>query len=195
MDMEHGLLGKEEKKILLQIARNAVESAAKGERLETIDLEHLPEKCRRNGASFVTLTRFTELRGCIGAIEAYQPLAIDVQVHAAGAAVNDYRFQKVSPSEVDTIEIEISCLSPKQPIMYQDSEDLIAQLVPGIDGIVMVSGTQRATFLPQVWEKLPDPKEFLSHLSMKMGYRPDAWAIMNFEIYRYRVEKFGEKEA
>lgn len=185
-------LKKKEKSHLLRIARNAVEAVVCGEKPPSIDLDNLPDQLKEKGASFVTLTIGDYLRGCIGTIDAFQPLALDVQEHAVGAATSDYRFPKVTENELPLITIEISYLTPKQRIEYQDHTDLLAKIVPGKDGIILKSGLQRATFLPQVWEKLPDPCDFFSHLSMKMGAFPDDWMTKHFEVYRYQVEKFSE---
>lgn len=183
-----------EKIILLKIARKAVSSAAINQKPEPISLELLPPQLQELGASFVTLTKDGRLRGCIGTIEAFQPLALDIQEHAIGAAICDPRFPKVSKSELDDITIEISYLTPKIEIIYNDHTDLVSNIVPGLDGVVFVNGFRRATFLPQVWDKLPDPCEFLSHLSAKLGNPPDDWINMRFEVYRYQVLKFSEEE-
>lgn len=187
------MLNQADKKLLLSIARQAVEFSAKKLSLPTLDLSDLPDSLCGLGASFVTLTRFGELRGCIGALEARQPIALDVQEHAAAAAVNDYRFLPVRPEEVNEINIEISLLTPSQALEYSSPQDLLNKLRPGVDGVILKHGFNRATFLPQVWEKIPDKEEFLSHLCMKMGTSPDLWKTDKPEVLIYQVEEFKEE--
>ena len=155
--------------LLLTIARQALEEAVKGHPLPTLNLNQMTEPLQEIGASFVTLTKNGDLRGCIGALEAYQPLAIDVQEHAVAAGLEDYRFQQVRPDELSKIEIEISRLTPPIPVNYKDPEDLLSILRPGIDGVIIKDGRQRATFLPQVWEKIPSCHILLKSIVPKNG--------------------------
>ncbi len=178
---------------LLKLARQTIQLTAAGERLPRLDLEAYTEDLRREGASFVTLTIGGQLRGCIGALEAYQPLVLDVQEHAAAAASEDYRFRPVRPEEVPLLEIEISRLTPTQALQYENWQDLIAQLRPGLDGVLIRDGGRRATFLPQVWEKLPDPQNFMSHLCVKMGAPENYWQTQKLDVYTYQVEEFKEE--
>jgi len=187
-------LTKEEKKILLQIAREAIESAVRGKPLRDLPLATYPPRLQEKGASFVTLTKGGALRGCIGALEPYQPLAADVQEHAVAAALQDFRFPPVSPEELPQIEIEVSRLTLPVPLPYDSPEDLPARLRPGIDGLILRDGWRRATFLPQVWEQLPQPEEFLNHLCMKMGAPADIWRRKMLEAFIYQVEDFHEGE-
>jgi AmmeMemoRadiSam system protein A len=177
---------------LLRIARQALQEAVKGELLTPLDLSSMPASLRADGASFVTLTRNGELRGCIGALEARQALAEDVREHAVAAALQDYRFPPVAPDELPEIQVEISRLTPTQALEYQTPEDLLASLRPCVDGVVLKYGGRRATFLPQVWEKLPEPAVFLSYLCQKMGASPDAWRRHKLEVFTYEVEEFAE---
>ncbi|TLN23663.1 AmmeMemoRadiSam system protein A, partial [bacterium] len=133
-----------------------------------------------------------ELRACIGALEAYQPLVDDVREHAAEAAQEDFRFYPVRPKEVAHIQIEISRLTQPQPLEYSSPEDLVARLRPGVDGVILRDGLHRATFLPQVWEKLPEPSAFLSHLCAKMGAAENAWRKKRLTVLTYQVEEFHE---
>ncbi len=185
----------EEKQILLRLARQALEKGVRGEKLPPLDWERLPPALHAPGASFVTLTVHGELRGCIGTLEARQPLAEDVREHAVSAALNDYRFPPVQPEEVNEIQIEISHLNEPQRLEYTTPDELVARLRPGVDGVVLRDGICRATFLPQVWEKLPEPAEFLSHLCRKMGAEPDLWRRKPLEVFVYQVEEFHEPEA
>lgn len=183
----------EEKQKLLQIARETLLREICGELVPALDIATLPENLRQPGATFVTLTRKGELRGCVGALEAYQSLAEDVSEHALAAATQDYRFPPVSPYEVPELEIEISRLTPPQPLDYQNPAELADKLHPPTDGVILMDGIRRATFLPQVWEKLPDPDEFLGHLCMKMGAPGDLWRYKKLKVFIYQVEEFREE--
>ena len=185
-------LNSEERRILLAIARQALEESARGEPLSTLDLENLPPRLIKPGATFVTLTINKELRGCIGALEVTQPLAEDVRIHAVAAGLEDYRFPPVQPDELPEISIEISRLTAPQLSEYNDAEELLKCLRPGVDGVVLKEGNRRATFLPQVWDKVPEPEKFLSMLCKKMGAPPDYWRGGRVEIFTYQVEEFHE---
>lgn len=186
-------LSNEDKRFLLSLARQAIMAALSGQSVESLAVD-APKSIMVSGASFVTLTKHGALRGCIGALKAYQPLMQDVCEHAVAAALEDYRFRPVKKAEMDQIEIEISCLTEAQPLAYTDSDDLIIKLRPGIDGVILKDGLRQATFLPQVWEQLPDPKEFLSHLCSKMGARVDAWKTQHLTVDVYQVFHFSESE-
>jgi AmmeMemoRadiSam system protein A len=186
------ILSKEERSLLLQIAREAINTASNGQEPAELVLANLPGHLQQDGASFVTLTNDGQLRGCIGALEASQPLALDVQEHAIAAATQDYRFQNVHPEEVPEIEIEVSLLSPMQKLEYSNTGELKSKLRPGIDGVTLIDGYRRATFLPQVWEKVTGVEEFLNHLCMKMGASPDYWRTGRLDVYIYQVEEFKE---
>jgi len=181
-----------EQEILLKIARDAIYAAVHGKPLPVIDLGSLPPRLSEKRGTFVTLTIQGSLRGCIGTLEAYQPVALDVQEHAVAAAMQDSRFPVLHPSELPLINIEISVLTPKQPLTYTDPADLLEKLQPGIDGVVLQDGFRKATFLPQVWEKIPDPGSFLSELCMKMGAPANLWQKKPLEVYTYQVEEFHE---
>jgi AmmeMemoRadiSam system protein A len=188
-----GGLTPEEKQQLLRLARSALESAVRGQHLPDIDWAMLPPALKEDGACFVTLTVQGQLRGCIGTLEARQPLAADVIEHAVAAGQDDYRFPPVSPRELPNIQIEISRLSNPQPLSYSSPEDLIQKLRPGVDGVVLKDRFRRATFLPQVWEQLPDPERFLDHLCLKMGAPRDFWRCNPLTVEIYQVEEFHEE--
>lgn len=179
--------------ILLKEARRALESIVRGRILEAINLEEYSDVLSEDGASFVTLTKNGLLRGCIGALESYQPLIEDVREHAIAAATQDYRFPTVTPDELALINIEISRLTKPQPLKFDNPSDLISKLKPGIDGVVLKIGINRATFLPQVWEKIKDPSEFLNHLCLKMGLPQDTWRNKKVDVFTYQVEDFQEE--
>jgi AmmeMemoRadiSam system protein A len=183
----------EEQKILLRLAREALERAVRGEVLPPLDLSSLPLPLREEGSSFVTITSQGRLRGCIGSLEAYRPLAEDVRLHAAAAALKDPRFPPVREEELSGLQIEVSRLTRPVPLEYRDANDLLSRLRPHQDGVILRdSSDRRATFLPQVWEKIPEPAEFLDNLCYKMGAEPDAWRRKHFEVLTYQVEEFHE---
>src|SRR5690349_6916144 len=163
----------EEQKTLLRMAREAMEHGVKHEKLPPLDSDSLTPRMREDGASFVTLTVRGQLRGCIGALEPYQSLAEDVREHAVAAALEDPRFPPVSERELNGIEIEVSRLTRPIPLEYKDANDLLSKLRPGVDGVILRDAFRRATFLPQVWEKISNPAEFLDNLCYKMGASPD----------------------
>ena len=182
-------LSPEECSILIKQARRAIGDVVCTGQFQHLDLDAYPESLREPGATFVTLTRRRKLRGCVGTLEAILPLIEDVCEHAAAAAVRDYRFPPVRPEELPEIEIEISRLTQPQPLDYRCPEDLLALLRPGIDGVILHDGFARATFLPQVWEKLPDPISFLSYLCQKMGSEPLLWQAKKLQVFTYQVEE------
>lgn len=186
-------LSKEERTYLLDLAREAVAHAARNQDPPSVDLNTAPEDLRRQGASFVTLNKGDRLRGCIGSLEARRPLALDVQQNAVGAAIRDPRFPTVRPKEMDDLTIEVSVLSLPEPLQYDTVEDLCNKLRPGVDGVVIERGWHRATFLPQVWEKLADQRQFLQRLCLKAGLAPDAYSRGDLDVYTYQVEKFKEE--
>jgi len=143
---------------------------------------------------FVTLYKNGQLRGCIGSLVGLEPLVDGVRRNALNAAFHDSRFPPVTPDEFDDLRIEVSVLSEPKPLPYTDSADLIRKLRPGIDGVILRGpGGASATFLPQVWEQLPDPKLFLSHLCLKAGLPQDAWQSGLLEIDTYQVQHFEEQ--
>ena len=187
-------LTQDEKQTLLKLARESLECAVTGKKPPDLNAARLTPALQAEGASFVTLTVHGGLRGCIGALEPYQPLADDVREHAAAAALNDYRFPPVTAGELGEIEIEISRLTIPVPLEYVDSGDLVAKLRPGVDGVILKDGPyRRATFLPQVWEKIPETAEFLDNLCHKMGSPPDTWRRKKLEVLVYQVEEFHEE--
>ena len=166
-------LTSEEKRILLRLAREAMEFGVRGEKLLPLDKTSLSSRLMEKGASFVTLTVRGQLRGCIGALE-------------------DPRFPPVSERELNGISIEVSRLTRPVPLEYKDANDLLSKLRPHVDGVILKDGYHRATFLPQVWEKIPDPAKFLDNLCYKMGVRDDQWRVKHLDVLIYQVEEFHE---
>ena len=174
---------------LLRIARAAI-SAALGQ----------PQSASENapwlqeiGASFVTLTQRGQLRGCIGSLEARRPLLADIKTNAVAAATRDPRFAPLTLSELTQTDLEVSLLSPLQPITFDSEAHALSQLRPGIDGVLFEYGQHRSTFLPQVWEQLPDTAQFMAHLKHKAGLAPTFWAE-GVRLQRYTVSKWKETD-
>ncbi len=181
-----------EKSYLLLIARQAIESCISNQPLPKLEPSMLTPTLKLDGASFVTLTINGYLRGCVGALEPYQSLAEDVREHAVAAAFQDFRFPPVEANEIKKLNIEVSYLTKPVKVDYEKPEELLTILRPHIDGVVLRDGMRRATFLPQVWEKIPEPEEFLAQLCMKMGSPSDVWLRRKLEVFTYQVEEFHE---
>lgn len=175
--------------ILLPIARSSI-SGALGQPLEAAEnAAWLQDKA----ACFVTLTQHQQLRGCIGTLEARRSLLEDVKSNARAAALQDTRFTPLTTEELNFTEIEISLLSAMQPIDFSNEQEALAQLRPGIDGVLFEYGHYRSTFLPQVWQQLPDTTEFVAHLKHKAGLSPDFWAD-EVKLSLYTVSKWQERD-
>jgi hypothetical protein len=151
------------------------------------------EALHAHGATFVTLFRLGELRGCIGTLKAHRPLGVDVRTNAVAAAFQDPRFPALHEWEFDTLSVEVSLLSPPKKLRAVDEADLLACLKPGVDGVIVEYAGRRATFLPQVWETLPEPRDFMVELKRKAGMSDDFWSAM-LNVFRYRVTKWKESE-
>ena len=145
------------------------------------------------GATFVTLQSHGELRGCVGSLVAKRPIREDVEANARAAAFHDPRFAPLTRREYPGIEIEVSLLSSLEKLAFESHKQLLTLLRPGLDGVVLEYGWQRGTFLPQVWEQLPDPKTFLAHLKQKAGLPAEFWGD-GIQISRYTVAKWRERE-
>lgn len=144
----------------------------------------------RPGASFVTLHAQAELRGCIGSLEAYRPLIEDVSDHAFAAAFRDPRFAPLRENELDGISLDISVLGTPERLHFSSEQDLLHQLRPGQDGLILQDGDFRGTFLPAVWESLSEPEQFLQHLKLKAGLPAGHWSD-TLQVWRYSTECFG----
>ena len=173
---------------LLTVARNAI--AARFD-ISPLALATHPE-LNKYGATFVTLMQNGKLRGCIGSLQAYRTLVIDVAENAVAAAFRDSRFAPLKEDELPRTKLEVSLLDQPEPMTFTDETDATGQLRPGIDGLILSHGVHRATFLPQVWESLPDPVQFIAQLKLKAGLPSTFW---DEKIYlaRYGVQKWKEK--
>jgi hypothetical protein len=150
-----------------------------------------PDWLQEPGAVFVTLTEDGQLRGCIGSLEAHRSLLEDLEANALAAAFRDPRFPPLGGDELDRLQVEVSILSKPAPMHFTSEADALAQLRPGIDGVILEHGWHRATFLPQVWELLPEPQRFMAHLKTKAGLPANFWAD-DMRLSRYTVDKFEE---
>jgi len=183
-------LNKEHQQRLLELAKNSIQHGLQTGRPLKINLADFPSELTEHRATFVTLQKHHQLRGCIGMLEAVRPLAEDIAENAFLAAFKDPRFPPLADDEFGELEIHLSILTPAEPVSFTSEQNLITQLQPGVDGLILEEGRRRGTFLPSVWEQLPEPEEFLRHLKQKAGLSADYWSE-NIRIYRYRTELIG----
>lgn len=181
----------EQQMMLLKIARAAIFQGLSDGGEDAPLLHDVPVELMEERATFVTLEIEGRLRGCIGMLEACRPLAEDVERNAVAAAFEDPRFPPLSRDEFDAIEIHISVLSPPEALSFSSETDLLEQIRPGTDGLIMQEGFHRGTFLPCVWEQLPEKEAFIAHLKMKAGL-PDTYWSDSLKVFRYTAEYFGE---
>jgi AmmeMemoRadiSam system protein A len=179
-----------DRQALLDLARRSIRHGLEYGRALSMASESLSPALQAPGASFVTLNEYGRLRGCIGSLEAHRPLAEDVARNAYAAAFRDPRFPPLGADELGRIELQVSVLTPSSPIPADSEAALLAALRPGIDGVVLEQDGRGSTFLPQVWEQLPEPHEFLRQLRRKAGL-PDGYDP-RARYFRYQVEHFGE---
>lgn len=174
-------------RVLLGVARASISSAFGYEYQADDKAPWLQEK----GACFVTLTQNQELRGCIGMLEAHRTLLQDVKANALSAALRDPRFSPLQVDELDKTSIEISLLSPLQALRFSSEQEAWAQLQPGVHGVVFEFAHHHSTFLPQVWEQLPNVAKFMANLKYKAGLPSDFWAD-EVKLSYYTVTKWKE---
>ncbi|MCQ8106064.1 AmmeMemoRadiSam system protein A [Methylomonas sp. SURF-2] len=182
-------LNDHQKAELLKLARASIQEGLRTGRPLTLVLQQYEAALTQKRASFVTLERHGQLRGCIGMLEATRPLALDIVENAYAAAFRDPRFPPLSEREYPDLDVHLSILSAAEAIDFSSEQDLIGQLRPGIDGLILREGYRRGTFLPSVWEQLADPVQFLRHLKQKAGLPADYWSD-TLEIFRYGTETF-----
>ena len=183
------MLGENDRKRLLDVAQASVSTGVDTGRPSEININDYPEIMQENASSFVTLHHNGMLRGCIGNLQASRPMVDDINHNAFAAAFRDHRFSPVTAIELPDLSYHISLLSPTEPMSFTSRSDLLQQLRPGIDGIVITSEGRRATFLPAVWENLSNPETFIEHLMNKAGVPADHWSD-DIKIDRYTVEEF-----
>lgn len=175
---------------LLRLAKRSILHALDTGAPLDVDLSATPAELTVQGACFVTLKKSGQLRGCIGSPQAWRPLATDVAENAYRAAFRDPRFAPLQADEATDLDLHLSVLSPAHPMAFTDEADLLTQLAPGTDGLIIGDGSRRALFLPSVWEQLPDPAQFLAHLKVKAGLAPGHWSD-TFEAHRFIAAEVG----
>jgi len=176
---------------LLDIARQSLSSGLATGRALQLDIDQLEDSLEIKAAVFITLTRSGELRGCVGSLQAVEPLAQAVATSAFNAAFSDRRFGPLGTDELDDIRIEISVLSEMEPIMVDSRQALLDSLQPGVDGLLLEDQGYRSTFLPKVWEKIASPNEFLEQLMLKAGLGAGHWSG-TLRFHRYHTFTFAE---
>jgi AmmeMemoRadiSam system protein A len=178
---------------LLRLARHAISEVLGSTSSDSLGSPPTA-RLQEPGAAFVTLhTRAGALRGCIGSLVARRGLLDDVRSNALAAAFEDPRFPPLDATELGDIVVEVSVLTQPEPLEYDSAEDLVQKLVPLTHGVIIERGWHRATFLPQVWEQLPQPEEFLGHLCYKAGLSAHAWRTGDLSVATYRVQEFEEE--
>ncbi len=188
MPSTNSSLNDEQKRLLRQLALQSIEHGLHHHTPLPLALGDYSGALMEPGASFVTLEKHGELRGCIGSLQAHRPLVEDVVENAFSAAFRDPRFAPVSDYELEGLSLHISLLSKPEPFPVQDEADLLHQLKPGVDGLILQDGVHRATFLPSVWESLPQPAQFLHHLKLKAGLPAQYWSdTLKFQRYYTEV--------
>jgi AmmeMemoRadiSam system protein A len=180
-------LNKEHHRWLTELASSSIRHGLQTGKPLIIDLAECPAELAEQRATFVTLQKQHQLRGCIGTLDAVRPLAVDIAENAFSAAFRDPRFPPLAAHELSDLDIHLSILTPAEPIAFTSEQDLLKQLQAGIDGLILMEGGRRGTFLPSVWESLPEPEQFLRYLKQKAGLAPDYWSD-TLKVYRYRAE-------
>ena len=182
--------------VLVQLARQTISKkigqSQAAQNLTAIEAQLKDDIFRAHRATFVTLTIAGQLRGCIGSLVAMEPITVNVKNNAINAAFHDPRFQPLDAAEFRQVRIDLSILSEPSPLDFSDARELLTKLRPQVDGVIIRKGPASATFLPQVWEQLPDPHQFLSHLCMKAGLSSKAWQTLDLEVETYQVQSFKE---
>ncbi len=187
-------LSPEDRRYLLDIARESIAHGLSHGCALRPDATQAPEALRAPGASFVTLKRRAELRGCIGSLDPQRPLIEDIAHNAWAAAFRDPRFPPLIAPERVGLSIAISVLGLPEPLPCKTRDELLARLRPGTDGLIVIDGRHRATYLPIVWEQLPDSERFVASLFEKAGLAPNHWSE-TLRFARYTTESFGDPES
>ena len=177
----------QERRLLLDVARRSIEHGFRAGVPLRVELDDTPAQLREIRASFTTLRKAGALRGCIGTLEPRLPLVADVAETAFKAAFQDPRFEPLTREELQQVAIHLSVLSPLEPFPVAGEQELLCRVRPGVDGLVLQDGPCRGTFLPAVWESLPDPRQFVRELKHKAGLPGDHWSP-DVRIWRYTVD-------
>ncbi|MDH5378944.1 MAG: AmmeMemoRadiSam system protein A [Gammaproteobacteria bacterium] len=185
------MLAEKTKNALLTIAVRSIQYTLEHREIWSPDISSFSDPgLLEEGASFVTLKKRGELRGCIGSLEAYQALVLDVAKNAHSAAFRDPRFQALSPSELEGLEISISVLTEPEAMEFSSEEEVLKQIRPGVDGLILEDDSHRGTFLPAVWESLPRKEDFWHQLKLKAGLPAHYWSA-HLRVFRYETISFG----
>lgn len=187
-------LSEDEGKYLLGMARETIKNRLFNLEKPGIDRKDTPEIFQKRLGTFVTINIEGNLRGCIGHIIPREALIEGIKENAINAAFRDPRFPPLTKEEFDRIDIEISILTSPKELSYTDDKDLLKKLKSGIHGLIIKKGPCEATFLPQVWEQLPNKEEFLSHLCLKAGLSADSWKTEKLQVSTYQVQAFEEEK-
>lgn len=185
--MAKAIYSEQERQVLLEAALQSIQHGINNGRPLIVEASEYLPNLREHRATFVTLYKDDELRGCIGTLEPYQALICDVAEQAYRAAFNDPRFPPVVAPELDAISIHIAVLGLPERLHFSSEQELIAQLEPGVDGLIVQDGDRRGTFLPAVWQSLPKPENFWQQLKRKAHLSPDYWSN-TLQVWRYRTE-------
>ncbi len=183
-------LSDEHRTLLLDLAKQSIQNGLLTGKPLPINVEDYPHELQEKRATFVTLEINDQLRGCIGMLEAERPLVLDVVKNAFSAAFNDPRFPSLKDFEFERLQYHISVLQPAESMQFKSESELVSQMRPGVDGLILEEGSHRGTFLPSVWESLPDPYDFLIHLKHKAGLPPNYWSD-TLQVSRYTTESFS----
>jgi AmmeMemoRadiSam system protein A len=185
-------LDESERSTLLAVARDSIAFGFAHSRALDIEAADFPAELRPLRATFVTLRKGGQLRGCIGGLEAHRPLVVDIAVSAFAAAFRDTRFSPVGEKELDELSLHISILAPLEKIAVADQQELERTLRPGVDGLLLRAGSKRGTFLPSVWDNVSGPRQFIENLKQKAGLAVGMWSS-RWEVFRYTVESFPDE--
>jgi AmmeMemoRadiSam system protein A len=182
-----------QRRTLIKVARRSIETGLRSGHPWALTPSEFHRDLKAVRASFVTLQSNGQLRGCIGHLDAVQPLVVDVAENAFAAAFRDPRFAPLSEAEWPDVDLHLSILTPPEAMQFSDEADLIRQIHSQEDGLILQDGPNRGTFLPSVWDSLPNPEDFLTHLKLKAGLAANHWSG-RVEVYRYRTESFGDRD-
>lgn len=177
-----------EKKLMRKLAFDSISYGLEKHQIMPVKTSDYNAKLQQEEACFVTLNLDGNLRGCIGSLQAHQSLVEDIVHNAYAAAFGDKRFFPITQEELEKIDIQISILSKPEPIQFDSEADLLKKIRPNVDGLILTENTHCGTFLPTVWESLPNPQQFLNHLKLKAGLKEDYWSD-TLKVERYTTEK------
>ena len=180
----------QQQQLMLKVACDSLKNGVRLGAPLPVDASKYEDQLVANMATFVTLNINEQLRGCIGSLMAHRPLIVDIADNAYSAGFRDPRFPHITANELDLLDIHISILTTPEPISFSSKDDLLQQIRPGVDGLILSDGFSRGTFLPSVWEQLPEKDQFLQHLLMKAGLPSNYWSD-SIKIERYETICFG----